>query len=116
VYTASDRVLRALGIPPEVAAGIVAMRQTIPAESRGSLAWMDAAGPLDPQIKNRLTTKALQFHIEVVGYADHTQVASRHEWIVELRGKIGQVLYHRDLTEWGLAWPVDNDDFLQIQN
>ena len=114
VNTASVRVLRALdGMTSEGAEQIVALRAQQSAEALGTTEWLVASGALDPEtyaaVKDRLTTKSSQFHVEIVGYADHTRQVRRYEWIVELHGPVVQVLYHRDLTRLGFAWPVDDD-------
>lgn len=117
VNTAPVQVLRAIeGMPPGAAESIVMLRENLDPEALKKADWLVSAGALDPgtyeQITDRITTRALQFHVEIVGYGDHTQLARRYEWIVELRGSIMQVLYHRDLTALGLAWPIDDDTFV----
>lgn len=113
VNSAPARVLRALGLSDEAASNIVTLRTQQPAESRQSLDWLVSAGALTPEeyaaVQDRLTTQAYQFHVEIVGYADHQPTFSRHEWIVEVRGPTVQVLYHRDLSRLGRAWPVDDE-------
>lgn len=114
VNTAPARVLLALeGMTEEAAEQIIAYRREQPPEALESLDWLTTSGALDAgtfaNIKDRLTTEAYQFHVEIVGYGDHTKVFARQEWIIELRGPAVQVLYHRDLTPLGLAWPVDDD-------
>lgn len=114
VATAPIRVLRCLeGMTPEAAARVAQMRKQQPPEALQNLTWLVSSGALDQAtyaaVQNRLTTKALQFRVEILGYADHLKVAQRYEWIVELRGLAAQVLYHRDLTSLGFAWPIDND-------
>lgn len=110
VNTASARVLEAV-LGTAAAAALVALRNELPIEQRQDANWISqAVGPgVYDQFKDRLTARSLQFHVEIVGYGDHTRLARRYEWIVERRGSLVQVLYHRDLTALGLAWPLDDD-------
>jgi len=116
VNAASAVVLEAIGIPPDQAANVVTLREEQSAETLQTTDWLVSTGALDAEtyaaVQSRLTTRALQFHVEVVGYADHVKLGRRYEWIVEVRGPLVQVLYHRDLTSLGLAWPVDRDEAL----
>lgn len=114
VNTAPRQVLAALeGMTPEAAEGIVAMRDELDAESLQDAQWPVTSGAVDAatydSVKSKLTTKSFQFHVEIVGYGDHVRLRRRHEWIIDMRGPIGQVLYHRDLTRLGAAWPIDDD-------
>jgi hypothetical protein len=114
VNTAPLRVLQALdGMPEGGAEAIVAIRQELAADVLQSPDWIVTSGAVDAatydQIKDRITTRALQFHVEIVGYGDHTKLARRYEWIIEMRGTVAQVLYHRDLTGLGFAWPIDDE-------
>lgn len=110
VNTASPRVLAAV-LGTEAAAAIVSLRNELSADQRKEPTWISqAVGPaVYDQFKDRLTTRSLQFHVEIIGYGDHTRLARRYEWIIERRGSLVQVLYHRELTALGLAWPVDDD-------
>jgi type II secretory pathway component PulK len=117
VNTAPLRVLQALdGMPAGAAEAIVAARQELAGDALQTTDWLVTSGALDAasyaQIKDRITTRALQFHVEIVAYGDHTKLVRRYEWIIEMRGTVGQVLYHRDLTGLGYAWPVDDDKVL----
>ncbi len=120
VNTAPLRVLQALdNMPPEIAEAIVTIRQEQSGDALKTPEWLVSSGAMDggtyALMKDKLTTRALQMHVEVVGYGDHTKLAQRHEWIVEMRGSVAQVLYHRDLTALGLAWPLDNDEYLTVR-
>jgi hypothetical protein len=117
VNTAPLRVLQALdGMPPGGAEAIVAMRQELSGDVLKSPDWIVTSGAVDSgtydQIKDRITTHSMQFHVEIVGYGDHTKVARRYEWIIEMRGTVAQVLYHRDLTGLGFAWPIDDETMI----
>ncbi len=114
VNTAPLVVLKALdGMPPEAAEAIVTLRREQSGDALKSLDWLVSSGAMDAgtlaTLKDKLTVKALQFHVEIVGYGDHTKLAQRLEWIIELRGSLAQVLYRRDLTALGFAWRVDDD-------
>lgn len=114
VNTAPLAVLAAIeGMPPEAAENIVALRAEQSAETLLEPDWVVTAGAVDPgtygEIEDRITVAAFQFHIEILGYADHARAFRRYEWIVDMRGPLAQVLYHRDLTQLGFAWPIDDD-------
>lgn len=117
VNVAPLRVLQALDdMPPDAAERIVALRRELDGQTLQQADWVVTAGALDAAtyelLKDRLTVKALQFHVEILGYADHLRLVQRYEWIVEMRGPLAQVLYHRDLTRLGPAWPIDDDTFI----
>ncbi len=114
INAAPLRVLMALDdMPEDVAQRIVALRSELDGETLTEPDWPVKAGAMDEatyqNLADRITTRALQFHVEIVGYGDHTKLARRYEWIIEMRGSLAQVLYHRDLTALGFAWPVDDD-------
>ena len=120
VNTAPLRVLQAIGgMTPDGAEQIVAMRQEFDADALLEADWVQTSGALDSEtyeaVKDRLTVQALQFHVEILGYADHVPIARRYEWVLEMRGPIAQVLYHRDLTRLGFAWPIDEDTFMAAE-
>ncbi len=115
INTASARVLAALeGMSEEAASQIVAARAEMEGEALADASWVQTV--IDPlsyeAIQDRITARALQFHVEILAYGDHTRLARRYEWVIEMRGELAQVLYHRDLTALGFAWPVNDDDFL----
>lgn len=117
VNTAPARVLMALeGLSEADAEQIIALRREQTSEALQSTEWLTASGALDPvtydAVKDRLTTNAYQFHVEVLGYADHLKLFRRYEWIVEVRGPVVQVVYHRDLTSLGFAWPIDDEQIV----
>ncbi len=119
VNTAPLIVLRALDdMPPEAAEAIVTLRQELAGETLAQPDWPVTMGAMDAgtfeALQDKLTTRALQFHVEILGYGDHTQLVRRYEWVIEMRGQLVQVLYHRDLTALGVAWPVDDDSYLVI--
>lgn len=114
INTAPLRVLELVpGMTAETAAAIAAARQTADPTTLATTAWPVVLGAVDPAALKRIapyiTTKAYQFHIEVVGYADHTKIARRAEWLVDTQKALVQPLYYRDLTSLGVSWPVDSE-------
>lgn len=114
INAASRRVLLIVpGMTPDVADAIIAGRQSIDGEQRKTTAWLLTEGLISPAAYRRIapyiTAKAYQFHVEILGYADHLPMMRRFEWLVEMIGPIPQVLYYRDLTPLGFAWPIDDD-------
>jgi DNA uptake protein ComE-like DNA-binding protein len=117
INTAPAQVLALIpGITPEAVASIVATREQLDPEAMQTTAWPLVSGAVGVRsfqaIAPYITTKAYQFRVEVLGYADHARLARRYEWVIEMRGPLAQILYHRDLTSLGFAWPIDNDDAL----
>jgi type II secretory pathway component PulK len=114
VNAAPIRVLLTIpGMTEEAAATIVAGRREVDAELLRTPAWLVITETLDvatfKEIAPYITTKSYQFHVEVIGYADHLKVAKRLEWVIEMVGPLAQIKYHRDLTRLGLAWPLDDE-------
>ena len=105
---------------PEAAAAIVAGRQEFAPDVLRSVAWPLTTETVDwatfRRIAPYITTKAYQYHVEVVGYADHLKVSRRLEWILEMVGPIAQIKYHRDLTRLGLAWPLDDESVIVLSD
>lgn len=117
VNAAPMRVLMTIpGMTEEAAAAIVVGRREVDAELLRTPAWLVITETLDvgtfKQIAPYLTTKSYQFHVEVVGYADHLKIAKRLEWVIEMVGPLAQIKYHRDLTRLGLAWPLDDETII----
>lgn len=120
INTAPTRVLAVLpGLTPESIAALVDARKTLSPQQLATTAWPLTSGAVDPvtfgRIAPYITTKAYQFHVEVLGYADHLKIARRYEWIVEMLGPLPQVRYQRDLTSLGFSWPVDDDSVVVTQ-
>ncbi len=114
VNAAPLRVLMTVpGMTAEAAAAIVAGRGEADPELQQTPAWLVITETIDAgtfrRIAPYITTKAYQFHVEVVGYADHLKIMKRLEWIIEMVGPLVQIRYHRDLTRLGLAWPLDSE-------
>lgn len=116
INTAPFRVLVLVpGMTPEAAGAIVSKRQELSPEALRTTAWPLVSGAVDARTFRNfapyVTTKSYQFHVEVIGYADHLKMVRRFEWIVEMVGSLAQVKYYRDLTSLGRAWPIDDDNF-----
>ena len=112
INAAPGRVLELIpGITPGAVAAILATREQLAAEQLRTTAWPLTAGVVDPETFKRIaayiTTQARQFHVEILGYADHVKTARRFEWVIEMIGPLAQVKYFRDLTRLGFAWPID---------
>lgn len=120
INVAPARILRLLpGVNDEIAATLIATRNDLRENNPAALrttAWPVTAGVVSTgtfqQFAPLATTKAYQFHVEVMGYADHAKISRRFEWVFEMVGPLPQIRYHRELTQLGLAWPLDDDSLL----
>jgi len=117
VNVAPARVLRLVpGMTAAMVESIVATRPSVEPDDLKTPAWLVTSGALTPgqfrRIARYITTRSFQFHVEVLGYADHVKAFRRLEWIVEMIGPVAQVKYHRDLTRLGFAWPIDEETVL----
>jgi DNA uptake protein ComE-like DNA-binding protein len=119
INAAPLRVLMTVPNMTEDAAGaILGARQELDAETLRTTAWPLMTETISAATFRRIapyiTTKAYQFHVEVVGYADHLKMSKRLEWIIEMIGPLAQIRYHRDLTRLGLAWPLDDETVIVV--
>lgn len=119
INAAPARVLRLVpGMTPEAVEALIAARTTFESETLRTLAWPVTTETLDVATWKRIapytTTKAYQFHVEILGYADHNMRFSRLEWIIEMIGPMPQIKYHRDLSSLGFAWPIDDETTVVI--
>lgn len=117
INAAPLRVLLTIpGMTEEAAAALVAGRKEADAELLTSPVWPLITETLDAAtfkaIAPYITTKSYQFHVEIVGYADHLKIARRLEWIIEMVGPLAQVKYYRDLTRLGVGWPLDIENVI----
>ena len=117
INSAPRQVLAVIpGMTAEAIELIIGTRRTLDSETLRTTAWPLTTGTLDAatfkQVAPFITTKSYQFHVEVIGYADHVKLMRRFEWIIEMVGPLAQVKYYRDLTRLGAAWPIDDDNFL----
>ena len=112
INTAPLRVLLTIpGMTEQAAAAIAAGRKEVEADLLTSPVWPLLTEAIDAATFKRIapyiTTKSSQFHVEIIGYADHLKIARRLEWIIEMVGPLAQIKYYRDLTRLGVAWPLD---------
>jgi hypothetical protein len=115
VNTAPAAVLRTIpGLSDEEVEAIVEQREQAAAEDKLTLAWLFNQGVLEPEtfalVSNQLTTRSLQFTVEVVGFADHLALARRIQAVIEMRGQVAQIKYYRDLSELGVGYQVWAED------
>jgi len=115
VNTASAAVLRTIpGLSDDQVDAIVEQREQASAEDKLTLAWLVNQNVLEPKtfamVSNQLTTRSLQFTVEVVGFADHLALAKRIQAVVEMRGQVAQIKYYRDLSELGVGYQVWAED------
>ncbi|MFH1747568.1 MAG: hypothetical protein ABIG44_11045 [Planctomycetota bacterium] len=115
INTAPLRVLELIpGLTDETVTNLVEMRPQQDSTALRTTAWPMTSGAVDiatfHAMAPYITTKSYQFHVEVLGYADHVKVSRRYEWIVEMAGPLAQVRYWRDLSSLGFAWPIDDEE------
>ena len=95
---------------------IVSRRQELTGAEKTTPAWLVTTGALDPAkfavltYNHQLTARSLQYSLDVIGFADHTGTAKRLQVIIEMRGKLAQILFYRDISLLGLAYPVWDDE------
>ena len=89
---------------------IIQKRATVTGPIKSTIGWLLTEKILDSHtfslVENQITARGRQFSIESIGFADHVGVFSRLQEVVDMRGPLAQVVYHRDLTRLGLAYPV----------
>ncbi|MFQ5491114.1 MAG: general secretion pathway protein GspK [Phycisphaerae bacterium] len=115
VLTAPPQVLRCLdGLDGNAIGGILSARAELDEEERADTAWLVTRGILSledyARVAPQLTVRGQQFTIEALGYADHIGTVSRLQVIVEMRGPVAQVIYYRDLTNLGAAFPIRRNE------
>jgi len=115
VNTASPRVLATIpGLSEEDVASIVSSRQDVSGEQKATLGWLVANGALEAEtfalVCNSLTTRSIQFTVEVIGFADHVGAYKRLQAIVEMRGHLAKIRYFRDISSLGVGYPVRDDE------
>ncbi len=111
INTAPPRVLATIkGLPPEAIPMIMQKRATVTGPIKSTIGWLLTEQILDFHtfsfVENQITARGRQFSIESIGFADHVGVFSRLQVVVDMRGPLAQIVYHRDLTRLGLAYPV----------
>ncbi len=112
INTAPLEVLEAIGFTEQEAHQVITVRAGLSPEARSSVAWLTDQGVIDNtrlgEVMDSITAQASQYHIEVVGFADHIGTFCRLEAIVKVQRPlpIPQIVYWRDLSSLGIGWPV----------
>ncbi len=109
INTAGAKVLATLpGLTDEDVAELIAARAELEPEALRSSGW--AAAVLGAEkfvaIAPLITSRGIRFHVESMGYADHVGTVARLETILEMRGPVAQIVYNRDITMLGTAYPI----------
>ncbi len=111
INTAPARVLGCIkGLPSEAIPLIIQKRGALTGPIKSTIGWLLTEQILDSHtfslVENQITARGRQFSIESIGFADHVGVFSRLQVVVDMRGPLAQVVYHRDITQLGLSYPV----------
>jgi len=89
---------------------IVQKRAELSGFTRSSVGWLVNEKILDADefraVQDFITARGRQFTIESIGFADHTGIFTRLQVIVDLRGPLSQIVYYRDISKLGLAYPI----------
>jgi hypothetical protein len=120
VNTAAWQVLGCLeGLTGEQVQSILALRDTLDAETLSTPAWLVTEGVMDvetfDQIAANLTTRSQQFTIESLGYGDHLGMVTRLQVVVDMVGPIAQTIYYRDVSYLGGSYPIREEDKEQVR-
>jgi type II secretory pathway component PulK len=115
VMTAPPRVLACIeGLAPEKIPTILQKRAMLTGPIKATTAWLVTEQILTADeynlIKNQITSRGRQFTIESIGFSDHLSVYTRLQVVVGMRGPMAQILYYRDLTKLGLAYPIRGEE------
>lgn len=115
VNTAPAVVLRCIpGLPEAKIPLIIQKRSELSALMRSSTGWLVSEKILTTEeyaaVQNFITARSRQFTVESIGFADHTGVFARLQVILDMRGPLSQVVYYRDLSKLGLAYPIRGRD------
>jgi DNA uptake protein ComE-like DNA-binding protein len=120
VNTAPRQVLECLeGLTGEQVQSILAVRDTLDAETLYTPAWLVTEGVVDVEtfdkIAASLTTRSQQFTIESLGYGDHLGMVTRLQVVVDMVGPIAQTIYYRDVSYLGGSYPIREEDKEQVR-
>lgn len=115
INTASVKVLQTIpGINETKAELIVQTREGLSAELKNSPAWLYSESILNADEFKRaaphLTARSLQFRFNVVGYALPSGRYRVYEVVIDTADKEPQILYMRDITRFGLPFPLPSAD------
>jgi len=120
VNTAPRQVLECLGeLNGEQIQSILALRETLDAETLSTPAWLVTQGAVDletfDKIASNLTSRGQQFSIESLGYGDHIGMVTRLQVVVDMVGPIAQTIYYRDMSYLGGGYPIREEDKEQVR-
>jgi len=120
VNTAPRQVLECLGeLDGEKIESILALRETLDAETLSTPAWLVTQGAVDVEtfdkIATNLTSRSQQYSIESLGYGDHIGMVTRLQVVVDMVGPIAQTIYYRDLSYLGGSYPIREEDKEQVR-
>lgn len=115
VNTASAAVLRAIpGIDEPLADSIVATRKGLPSDRRRTIAWLYQEKLVDAarfrQIAPRLTARSYQYSFRVLGYGLPSGRYCVLDVMIDTAGMAPAILAVRDLSRFGLPFPVGVND------
>jgi DNA uptake protein ComE-like DNA-binding protein len=115
INTADVKVLRAIpGISEAKAELIVQTREGLSSELKQSPAWLFSESVLTAAefklAAPHLTARSLQFRFNVVGYSLPSGRYRVYEVVIDTADKQPQILYLRDITRFGLPFPLPSAD------
>ena len=120
INTADVKVLRAIpGINEAKAELIVQTREGLSSELKQSPAWLYSESVLTAEEFKRaaphITARSLQFRFNVVGYSLPAGRYRVYEVVIDTADKQPQILYLRDITRFGLPFPLPSADEENVQ-
>jgi hypothetical protein len=115
VFTAPLPVLRCIErFPADRLPILLQKRATLSGPITSTPGWLVSEGVLTAaqyrEIQKQITGRSRQFTVEVIGFGDHTGVFTRLQAVVKMQGPLAQVIYYRDLTRLGLAYPIRGEE------
>jgi hypothetical protein len=118
INTAPRAVLECLeGLQEEHIDAILEAREKLPDAKLRSPTWLLSEGILEmeafAEVAPNITTRAQQFSIESLGYADHKGMVARLQVVLDMVGPIPQVIYYRDISYLGAPYPIREEDLEQ---
>ncbi len=109
INTASASILSSLGaLTEEDIEAILTVREELTPEQKQSTGWLAAIIGADEftAVAPLLCARGNRFRVESLGYGDHIGTVVRLEVILEMRGPVAQIVYNRDITMLGTAYPI----------
>ncbi len=116
VVTAPRKVLQCIdGLTGQNIDDIITKRATLEPAKKATTAWLWTEGVFKETeqyaaVQHQITARGRQFTIESIGFSDHKGLYSRLQVIVNMRGPMAQIVYYRDLTKLGLAYPIHGEE------